>query len=210
VVPSQLKVWTVVDPATLIKVEVAGADNVWTIVYTRAYGDTITTGADCTATPAPHTITTALVTASGHSWPNTVVNQVRLSFDQATGYQTMSWGAQTDAVQLTGATPVAASLKTAAKVSGTAKVGKKLTLNTGTFTGAPTATKTIKWYACSKAVTKATTKAPSGCKAISGATSSSLTLKSAQKGKYIAALVTASNGVGSAATSFTKGTSKVS
>lgn len=207
VAPSQIKVWMNVDQSTLTMIEVAGSDNVWTTVFTRSYADALTTGASCTATPAPHTITTALVTASGHSWPTSPVNQVRLSFDQANSYT--SWGGETDAVQLTGSAASATSLTKAAKVSGTAKVGKTLSLTTASFAGSPTPTKTIKWYACSKAVSAAATKVPTGCSAISGAKASTLKLKAAQKGKYISALVTASNGIGASKYSFTKSTAKV-
>jgi uncharacterized repeat protein (TIGR02543 family) len=96
--------------------------------------------------------------------------------------------------------PVKAVATVKPKVSGTAKVGKKLTAKRGTWTGYPTPTYSYQWYACSKAVKSTTTKIPSSCKKISGATKSTLKLKSSQKKKYISVLVSGTS----------KGTAKVS
>jgi uncharacterized repeat protein (TIGR02543 family) len=96
--------------------------------------------------------------------------------------------------------PVKAVATVKPKVSGTAKVGKKLTAKRGTWTGYPTPTYSYQWYACSKAVKSTTTKIPSSCKKISGATESTLKLKSSQKKKYISVLVSGTS----------KGTAKVS
>jgi hypothetical protein len=86
------------------------------------------------------------------------------------------------------------------KVTGTAKVAKTLTA-AGTWTGYPTPTLTYKWYACTKAVSAARTTVPSTCKKITGATGSTFKLKSKQRGKYVAVLVTGTS-LGTAATTW--------
>ena len=95
------------------------------------------------------------------------------------------------------------------KVSGTAKVRKTLTANKGTWTGYPTPTYSYQWYACSKRVTAVTSKVPSSCKKISGATKSKLKLKSSQKRKYIAVLVTGTSRGTAKVAWLSKSTSKV-
>jgi uncharacterized repeat protein (TIGR02543 family) len=85
-------------------------------------------------------------------------------------------------------------------VSGTAKVSKTLTAKKGTWTGYPTPSAfTYQWYACTKKVTAAKASVPSTCKKISGATKSTLKLVAAQRGKFIAVLVTG-KGTGTSAT----------
>jgi hypothetical protein len=87
------------------------------------------------------------------------------------------------------------------KVTGTAKVAKTLTA-AGTWTGYPTPTLTYKWYACTKAVSAAReTVPPKKCKKITGATGSTFKLKSKQRGKYVAVLVTGTS-LGTAATTW--------
>jgi hypothetical protein len=94
-------------------------------------------------------------------------------------------------------------------VSGTAKVSKTLTANQGTWTGYPTPALTYQWYSCTKTVTVAKASVPSTCKKITGATKSKLKLANAQKGKFIAVLVTG-KGTGTTATRWlSKSTTKV-
>jgi hypothetical protein len=76
------------------------------------------------------------------------------------------------------------------KVTGTAKVGRTLTANKGTWIGSPKPTYKYQWYSCRKNVTATRSTVPSTCKKISGATTSTLKLAKAQKGKYLAILVT--------------------
>lgn len=87
-----------------------------------------------------------------------------------------------------------ANVKAAATVkptiSGTAKLKSKLTAKPGTWTGSPTPKLAYQWYSCTKAVTAATATIPKTCKALSGRTSSTLTLATADKGKFIAVRVT--------------------
>ncbi|MEN9693550.1 MAG: hypothetical protein RLZZ330_1194, partial [Actinomycetota bacterium] len=82
-------------------------------------------------------------------------------------------------------------------ISGTVKVGKTLTANgfASSWEGEPTLA--YKWYSCSAKGTNNPASAPANCKAIAGATAKKLTLKSAQKGKFIRVRVTATNGGGS-------------
>jgi hypothetical protein len=82
----------------------------------------------------------------------------------------------------------------AAGVSGTAKVAKSLLGSKGTWARATSYS--YKWYACTSAGTSKTA-VPSGCTAISGATSTSFKLTTKQKGKYIRFAVTARNTGGS-------------
>jgi hypothetical protein len=87
------------------------------------------------------------------------------------------------------------------KVTGTAKVAKTLTA-AGTWTGYPTPALTYKWYACTKAVSAAReTVPPKKCKKIKGATRITFKLKSKQRGKYVAVLVTGTS-LGTAATTW--------
>ena len=73
--------------------------------------------------------------------------------------------------------------------SGTATVGRTLAAG-GTWAGYPTPTLRYQWYVCTKAVTAARSTVPSTCKRITGATRSTYKLTSAQRGKYVAVLVT--------------------
>ena len=97
-------------------------------------------------------------------------------------------------------------VRSAAKISGTAKVGKTLTASRGSWTGSPAYT--YKWYACSSSGS-AKTSAPSGCVAISGATSSQYKVTATRKGKYIRVQVKGTNRAGSAF-SYSATSSKVS
>ena len=75
-------------------------------------------------------------------------------------------------------------------LTGTAKVGKTLTLNKGTWTGYPAPTFTYQWYACTQQVSSATQTVPETCATINGQTQTTLTLTSTHKGKYVAVKVT--------------------
>ena len=109
-------------------------------------------------------------------------------------------------------TTVAPAMTKAATVSGTAKVGKSLTLAKGTWTGTPAPTYSYKWYRCTVSGSTAKTTAPTSslkCVAVSGKTSTTYKLAAADKGKYIRALVTVKNSKGTKY-SLTKTTAKVS
>jgi alpha-tubulin suppressor-like RCC1 family protein len=86
--------------------------------------------------------------------------------------------------------PTRASATTKPIVLGTPRVGQKLRVNKGRWTGDPTPTFTYKWYACTAKVTRATQSIPGSCRVIKNATRSRFKLSPAQKGKYIAVLVT--------------------
>jgi uncharacterized repeat protein (TIGR02543 family) len=94
-------------------------------------------------------------------------------------------------------------------LSGTAKVNKTLTAKKGTWSGIPTPAISYQWYACSKAVSTVRTTIPSTCKSISGANKSTLKLKQAQKGKYLAVRVTGKSSGTSGTPWLTKSTKKV-
>jgi uncharacterized repeat protein (TIGR02543 family) len=94
-------------------------------------------------------------------------------------------------------------------VTGTTKIGKVLTVKSGTWSGYPTPAISQQWYSCSKAVTAATSTVPSTCKKISGETKSTLKISTSHKGKYLAVLVTG-KGTGTTPTLWlTKSTTKV-
>jgi hypothetical protein len=95
------------------------------------------------------------------------------------------------------------------KVTGTAKVAKTLTAAKGTWTGYPTPTLRYQWYVCTRAVTAARSTVPSTCKRITGATRSTYKLTSAQRGKYVAVLVTGTSLRTTATTWLSKTTAKV-
>ncbi len=106
---------------------------------------------------------------------------------------------------------VAVVMKTAASVSGTAKVGKSLTLAKGSWTGTPAPTYSYKWYRCTVSGSTAKTTAPTSalkCSLIAKATAASYKLVAADKGKYVRGQVTATNPVG-AKVSLTKTSAKV-
>jgi len=95
-----------------------------------------------------------------------------------------TWGGKTVVIEDARA---AATVKPT--VAGTTRVGRVLTAR-GTWVGYPTPTLTYQWYACTKAVTVQRSTVPSTCKKITGATRSTFKLTSAQRGKYVAVLVT--------------------
>jgi len=105
---------------------------------------------------------------------------------------------------------VAPAMTAAATVSGTAKVGSSLTAAKGTWTGNPAPTFTYSWYRCTVAGNAATAApaASAKCSVIAKATAASYKLVAADKGKFVRALVKATNSKGSKY-SLTKATGKV-
>jgi hypothetical protein len=104
------------------------------------------------------------------------------------------WGALTNTV--------------AAKITGTAKVGKPLKVSNGTWTGA-TPTLSYTWYACTATVA-ASAVTSSKCKVIAGATKATFAPTKTQVGKFIRASVKATNSVtADGLTSFSTTTAKV-
>jgi hypothetical protein len=92
---------------------------------------------------------------------------------------------------------------------GTSTVGRTLTAAKGTWSGYPAPTFRYQWYVCTKAVSVARSTVPSTCKRISGATRNTFNLTAAQRGKYVAVLVTGTS-VGTAATTWlSKTTAKI-
>jgi hypothetical protein len=93
-------------------------------------------------------------------------------------------------------------------VAGTATVGRTLTTR-GTWVGYPTPTLRYQWYVCTRVVPTARTTVPSTCKRITGATRSTYKLTSAQRGKYVAVLVTGTSLRTTATTWLSKTTAKI-
>ena len=104
---------------------------------------------------------------------------------------------------------VRASATVKPAISGTATVNLTLTAAKGTWTGYPSPTFTYQWYVCTSAVTIARTTVPSTCVKISGATRSTYKLTSAQRGKYVAVLVTGTSLRTTATAWLSKTTAKV-
>jgi|GEM_PF-4299251 len=86
-------------------------------------------------------------------------------------------------------------VRSAAKVVGAAKVGQRMSINRGVWTGAKTYS--YKWYIC-KAAGGAKSSAPAGCVVIPRATAMSMKLAASAKGKYIRVQVKGTNTMGSA------------
>ena len=113
-------------------------------------------------------------------------------------------------------TPAGGSTKPANAVPATLssaapKVGAKITLTKGTFTGTAPVTYKYTWYRCSAMSATPTAIAPVGnakCVVIAGQSAASYKAVAADKGKYIRAMVTATNSAGSAI-STTKSSAKV-
>ena len=105
--------------------------------------------------------------------------------------------------------PVKAVATAKPTISGTAKVNKTLTAKKGTWTGYPTPKITYQWYSCSKALKSTTTKIPSSCKKMTGATKSTLKLKSSLKGKYIVVVVSGTSAGTSKVAWLSKSTKRV-
>lgn len=93
----------------------------------------------------------------------------------------------------------------APRITGTAKVGAKLTATTGTWLGRSPITYSYTWYACtSKAAAGA--MVAKGCAAIKGAASQTFKLAKAQSGKFIGLLVRAKNNASPAGVAHFAGT----
>jgi hypothetical protein len=96
-----------------------------------------------------------------------------------------------------GPPPPAAPVNTVTPtVSGSAAVGSTWTLTSGTWTGTPTPTIKRGWLRCNQPVTTTYTGIPAGCVGISGASGSTYISTTADAGKYLTAIVTATNSAG--------------
>ena len=122
-------------------------------------------------------------------------------------YAATGWGSTWSGVAVVIAERAIATVKPTIK--GTATIGKTLTAANGTWTGYPTPTFTYQWYACTKAVSAARATVPSTCKEITGTTLGTFKLTSAQRGKYVAVLVTGTSLGTTATTWLSKTTAKV-
>lgn len=207
VLVSEIRIWANIQPRTVTKVETLSGST-WTTVFSREVDDVNVLGGDCNLTPrVPMTLDTAAVVANGKSWPAEAVNKVRVTVDQST---IDGWEGEIDAVELTGIYEDAVQRTTAPSISGKAKVGQKLALSPGKYTGSPKPTLSYQWYACSKKIPSVRISIPTFCSAVSGATGINLKLSSPQLGKFMSVLITASNGISRDVQTFAKSTEKVS
>jgi len=95
---------------------------------------------------------------------------------------------------------VAPNRLTAPALSGTRTQGEELSVSDGTWTAHPTPTITYQWVRCTAAVPVNTFALPNTCVNIQGATLSTHTATSDDLGKFVTAIVTATNTRGSAST----------
>jgi surface protein len=98
-----------------------------------------------------------------------------------------------------GPEPFAPERAVSPTVTGSAKVGRTVTVNRGVYRGAPTPALTQQWYRCTKAVGVGLGALPttSKCVAIKSATRSTYKVTRTDKGKYLVVVVTARNSQGS-------------
>lgn len=89
---------------------------------------------------------------------------------------------------------------TAPVLSGTPTQGVELSVSDGTWSALPTPTVSYQWVRCSAAVPANTFVVPGNCVNISGATLSTYTANTDDLGKFVTAIVTATNTRGSAST----------
>lgn len=82
-------------------------------------------------------------------------------------------------------------------VSGTATVGKRLTAKSGTFVGTAPMTYAYQWFACTARVSASSTLSGT-CTLIGGANTSTFTITSSQRTRFLIVRVTATNAHGSA------------
>ncbi len=95
---------------------------------------------------------------------------------------------------------VAPNRLTAPALTGARTQGEELSVSDGTWTAHPTPTITYQWVRCTVAVPVNTFAAPNTCVNISGATLSTHTATADDLGKFVTAIVTATNTRGSAST----------
>jgi hypothetical protein len=140
------------------------------------------------------TVTATIAAQDGTQIGDVANDEYGIAASATSATSDILWGALTNTV--------------AAKITGTAKVGKPLKVSNGTWTGA-TPTLSYTWYACT-ATAAASAVTSSKCKAIAGATKATFAPTKTQVGKYIRASVKATNSVTtSGLTSFSTTTAKV-
>ncbi|MDQ1702775.1 MAG: large repetitive protein, partial [Frankiaceae bacterium] len=158
------------------------SDGTWTgttpLSFTRKWQRCDAAGNNCADIAGQTSVTYALVTADVGSTIRGVVT--------ATGPGGTSSASSTQTAVVAPAPPVNTALPT---ISGTATDGQTLTSTTGTWTGTPVITYGYQWRRCDSA--------GASCADIAGATASTYTQVSADVGKTIRVVVTATNGGGS-------------
>ncbi len=88
------------------------------------------------------------------------------------------------------------SHRVAPVVTGIAQVGQFVQVLNGTWSGGAPFQFTYQWYACSSIQSSVSVSIPRSCTKINGARQTSFWPQKAQRGKYLAALITARNSAG--------------
>ena len=104
--------------------------------------------------------------------------------------------------------PVQPATKTAPTITGRAKVGSRLSVTNGAWTGSAFFTYTYSWYRCPAVAASSSGVIPDTCSAISSANTNRYQIVSEDVGMYIRGYVIATNLAGSAS-QLTKSTAKV-
>ncbi len=142
-------------------------------------------------------ITTALADWDGYSWAGAIT---WFTYDPSGTAHNTTYGLEENTNELTafstaaglftggGSGPAAPVSSAPPVISGTNTAGQTLSVSTGSWTGSPTGY-TYQWQLCNST--------GGGCASISGATSSTYQLITADVGVTVAATVTATNGTGS-------------
>ena len=149
--------------------------------YTYAPQDTVPTG--CTAISGAIGDTLSVIPEFANKFISIAVQ----AESEGTSPRTW-WSATTTRVEMK------AVATTKPSITGTAKVGRQLAANRGTWTGAPTPNYTYQWYSCSTRVASTKSAVPGNCTQIAGATGLRYTLKAAQRNKFVTIAVTATSG----------------
>lgn len=149
--------------------------------YTYAPQDTVPTG--CTAISGAIGDTLNVIPEFANKFISIAVQ----AESEGTSPRTW-WSATTTRVEMK------AAATTKPSITGTAKVGRRLATNRGTWTGAPTPNYTYQWYSCGKRVASTKSAVPGNCTQIAGATGLRYTLKAAQRNKFVTIAVTATSG----------------
>jgi hypothetical protein len=149
--------------------------------YTYAPQDTVPTG--CTAISGAIGDTLNVIPEFANKFISIAVQ----AESEGTSPRTW-WSATTTRVEMK------AAATTKPSITGTAKVGRQLATNRGTWTGAPTPNYTYQWYSCGTRGASTKSAVPGNCTQIAGATGLRYKLKAAQRNKFVTIAVTATSG----------------
>jgi subtilisin family serine protease len=149
---------------------------------TSSVSGSLTRPSDCTAIPGVTTNTFRVTSAQSGRYISAAV-----SATNSLGTR-KSWSPSTSQVTTPPANTASPS------ITGNAFVGRTVTANPGTWTGAPDPTYSYTWYSCTSAVVSSMATVPGGCVLIPGAATSAYSMSAAQANKFLVVSVTALNG----------------